>query len=63
MAAKLLGISRWKLDELRIQNHLPQGTWFEIPSAGGGKRRIIRYRTKELLHWANNMDGVISTVG
>jgi len=50
-AARLLKISRWKLDELRIQKKLPQDCYFIIPSNGDGNRQIVRYYTKAILSW------------
>jgi hypothetical protein len=49
-AAKLLKISRWKLDELRIQGKLPLSCYFEIPSESEVKR-IYRYKARDLLAW------------
>jgi len=60
-AAKLLKISRWKLDELRIQRKLSRDCFFIIP--GGGQKQIIRYRAKELLNWLAKVDGQITTAG
>lgn len=60
-AAQLLKISRWKLDELRVQDKLPANSYIEIP--GSGKRKIIRYRSKELLVWAGGLDVEITTAG
>lgn len=58
-AASLLCISRWKLDELRIQNKLPENCYFVIP--GSERKRIIRYKTRELLAWAGSVEGPITT--
>lgn len=60
-AAALLGISRWKLDELRIQGKLPENCYFIIP--GGERKKIIRYKTRELLAWMDTADGSITTAG
>jgi hypothetical protein len=59
-AARLLKISRWKLDELRIQGKLPSGCWFEIPSESEVKR-MYRYRAKELLAWFGIVEHPITT--
>ncbi len=59
-ASDLLGISRWKLDELRKLNQLPTGSWFEIPSTGTGQKQIIRYRAQVLIQWGS---GPIAQVG
>lgn len=59
-AARLLKISRWKLDELRLQNKLPANCYFEIPSESEAKR-IFRYKVKELLAWMGIIKGPITT--
>lgn len=61
-AAKLLKISRWKLDELRIQGKLPGNCFFEIP-CNSEIKRMYRYRAKELLEWTNRLDGPLTTAG
>lgn len=61
-AAKLLRISRWKLDELRIQGKLPGNCFFEIPGQSETKR-MYRYRAKNLLAWTEHLQGPISTAG
>ncbi len=58
-AARVLKISRWMLDELRTRGVLPRECYMEIP--GSGKRKIIRYHTKELLTWKGQVD--LSTAG
>jgi len=62
-AATLLGISRWKLDELRKQGKLPPSSYFQIPSSGSGKFQTYRYRAKELLEWSEDISGPITTAG
>lgn len=62
-AAKLLGISRWKLDELRRQRKLPENCYFEIPSTGSGRKQIFRYRAKELIEWSTQLTEPITTAG
>jgi hypothetical protein len=59
-AARLLKISRWKLDELRIQGKLPGNCYFEIPSESEVKR-MYRYRAKELLAWLGITEHPITT--
>lgn len=58
-AARVLKISRWMLDELRTRGVLPRECYMEIP--GSGKRKTIRYHTKELLTWKGQVD--LSTAG
>ncbi|SFR15409.1 zinc-ribbon domain-containing protein [Desulfoscipio geothermicus] len=59
-AARLLKISRWKLDELRIQKKLPPNCYVII---SGKKKKTIRYRAKELLNWAGTVEGPLTTAG
>lgn len=60
-AALLLKISRWKLDELRIQGKLPPNTYFEIPTES--TKKFVRYNARELLAWVGMVDAPISTAG
>ena len=62
-AAQLLKITTWKLGELRVQDKLPAGSWFEIPSAGSGRKKIIRYCAKVLLAWADAQEEPLTTAG
>jgi hypothetical protein len=62
-AARMLKISRWKLDELRLQQKLPLNSYFIVPSRGEGITKTVRYRTQELLKWAGVYEGPITTTG
>ena len=59
-AAGLLKISRWKLDELRMQKKLPDDCFIVL---SGNKKKTIRYRARELLSWASSIEGPITTAG
>lgn len=59
-AATLLRISRWKLDELRIREKLPEDCFIII---SGRVKKTIRYRARELLTWAGTIEGPITTAG
>jgi hypothetical protein len=59
-AANLLQISRWMLDELRIQRKLPADCYVVL---SGKRKKTIRYRAKELLTWAGAQQGPITTAG
>jgi hypothetical protein len=50
-AAEFLKISRWMLDELRIQGKLPTHCYMVMNATGKGKRMTIRYKTDELMAW------------
>ncbi len=59
-AARFLKISRWKLDELRVQKKLPRECYAVL---SGVKKKTVRYRAKELLAWAGATEGPITTTG
>jgi hypothetical protein len=50
-AAQLLKISRWMLDELRIQGKLPARCYLVMNATGKGQRMTIRYKADELMAW------------
>jgi hypothetical protein len=62
-AARMLKISRWKLDELRIQDKLPLNCYFIVPSRGEGVIKTVRYRAQELLKWAGMHEEPFTTTG